>query len=125
MKTKTKIGKQVKKKLNRELFETIIIAKKNDAWLKVASLLSSPKSRRIIVNLSEIEKQTKEGDTVVIPGKILSQGDITKKIRVAALGFSESAREKLLKTKSEVVTLMEEIKKNPKANGIKIIGDSK
>ena len=40
---------------------------------------------------------------------------------MCALGFSLAAREKLKKTKSEVVSINEEIKKNPKAEGIRIL----
>ena len=69
----------------------------------------------------EINAHTKEGDTVVIPGKVLSKGELTKKIRLCALGISEVAREKLKKTKTEYATILEEIKKNPRAEGIKVI----
>ena len=73
------------------------------------------------LNLTEIEKNSKEGDTIVIPGKVLSQGDINKKIKVVALGFSEKAREKLMKSKSDPTSILEEVKKNPEAKGIKIL----
>jgi large subunit ribosomal protein L18e len=120
-KTKTKIGKQAERKTNPELFETVIIAKKNAKWLEVASIISSPKRRKIVVNLEQINKEAKEGEIIVVPGKVLSQGEITKKVKVAALGFSENAKEKLLNSKSEVILLKDEIKKNPDAKGIKII----
>ena len=73
------------------------------------------------LNLTEIDKDSKEGDTVVVPGKVLSQGEINKKIKVVALGFSEKAREKLMKSKSDPTTILEEIKKNPDAKGVKML----
>ena len=66
-------------------------------------------------------KETEEGDTVVVPGKVLSNGEINKKIRIVALSFSKEAEEKLGKKKCEVVSILEEIKVNPKAEGIKIL----
>jgi len=121
MKSKTKIEKQTKKKTSSDLVETIRTAKKNEKWLKVAGLLSTPRRERAQINLDEIDKNSKEGDIMVIPGKVLSQGELNKKIKIVALGFSESAKEKILKSKCEAIYILEEIKKNPKANGIKVL----
>ena len=120
MKTKTKVSKQESKKTNSELVETIRLAKSNKNWLGVAGMLSSPRKNWNNLNLSEIEESVKEGETILIPGKILSGGEITKKVKVVAMGFSEKAKEKLLKSKSEAVLVLEEIKKNPDAKGLKI-----
>ena len=121
MKTKTLIDKQLKKKKNPSLVETIIAAKKNKEWLEIASILSKSRRKRKNFNLSEIDKLSKQDEKIAVPGKILSQGEITKKINITALDFSETAREKILNSKSSINYLIEEIKKNPKAQGIKII----
>ncbi|MCH7567814.1 MAG: 50S ribosomal protein L18e [Nanoarchaeota archaeon] len=111
----------MKRKKDKEIVETIIAAKKNKDWNKVVQVISGSRRKYASVNLKEIEKQTTTGDTVVIPGKVLGIGNITKKVRVCALGFSDSAREKLKSANGEIVTIFEEINKNPKAEGIKII----
>ncbi len=121
VKSKTQIEKQTKRKTNSELVETIRNAKKNEKWLKVASLLSAPRKKRFEANLDKIDRESKEGDSIVIPGKVLSQGEINKKIRVIAVGFSESAKKKLLNSKCEVVYIIDEIKNNPEAKGVKIL----
>lgn len=123
VKSKTKIEKQTKKKTNSELVETILLAKKNEAWLGIASILSAPARKRISLNLDEISKKSKDGETVVIPGKVLSMGDMDKKLKIVALNFSESAKEKLKNNKCELIILKDEIKSNPKATGIKIINN--
>ncbi len=121
MKTKTKIEKQLQKKKNSYLVETIIVAKKKKNWVEVAGILSGPTRKRININLEKVDKEAEEGKTVVVPGKVLSLGEITKKIKIAALGFSEKAKEKLLKSNSEVLSIIEEIKKNPEAKGVIIL----
>jgi len=113
MKTKTKIDKQIQKKSNKELVETIIAAKKKDKWLKVARILSGPRRKAVSLNLGEINENSKEGDTIIVPGKVLSQGEISKKVKIVALSFSEKAKEKLLKSKIPSSSIIEEIKKNP------------
>lgn len=121
MKTKTKIGKQLKKKTSNELVNTIIESKKNEKWNGVAAILSGPRSRRLNLNLGEINRISKTGEALVVPGKILSQGEIDKKIKIIAFGFSENAREKLLKAGCEIKTISDEIKKNPDAKGLRIL----
>ena len=120
-KTKTKIESQIRRKTNNELVETTIAAKKKVKWLEVASILSSPRRESIDLNLGQIDFLAKDGDVVVIPGKVLSQGEIKKKIRVVAYKFSEKAKEKLLKEKIQISSIMDEIKKNPEAKGVRVL----
>ena len=121
MKTKSKIEKQLQRKTNSILVETIIACKKNKAWLKIAEILSGPRKNRTNLNLEELNKKIKDEKTVVVPGKILSQGELDKKIKIVALGFSEKAEEKLKKSGTETLIILEEIKKNPEAKGVKIL----
>ena len=119
--SKTKIKTQARRKTNPVLVETILAARKNSYWLKIAKLLSTPTNNFSSINLFEIDRQTTAGDTVLIPGKVLSKGELTKKVRICALAISEKAKEKLSSSKSEIVSILEEINKNPKAEGVKII----
>ena len=119
--SKTRINRKLKRKTSSDLVETIIKAKKLKAWLKIANLISTPRRKQPVVNLQDIDKETKEGDTVLVPGKVLGQGEISKRIRIAALYFSESARKKLKAGKCEQVSIKEEIKVNPKAQGIRVM----
>ena len=121
MKSNTLIEKQTKKKTNPEIVETIRLARKNKAWVEIASSLSTPKRKRVELNLDEINDQVKEGDKIVVPGKILGVGEIDKKIKIIAINFSEGAKEKLLKSKIGICKIIEEIKINPEAKGVKFI----
>ena len=121
MKSKTLIEKQLEKKTNPELVKTIIEAKKKKNWLEVAAMLSSPRANRINMNLDKINDEAKEGEIVVIAGKVLSQGELNKKIKVVALSFSEMAKEKIAKAKGEALTISEEIKKNPEAKNVRFL----
>jgi len=88
----------------------------------VASVLASPRRQHVALNLNEIDRNTKEGDSIVVPGKVLSQGDISKKVAIIAFAFSGKTKEKLLKTKSHATNIIDEIKKNPEAKGLKVLG---
>lgn len=119
--SKTKIGKRTRKKTNSEIVETLNAAKKNRAWMKVAQTISSSARNYSSVNLKKIDDECKEGDTVLVVGKVLGSGGMDKKLRVCALSFSESAREKLKEKKCEIVTILEEIRKNPKMEGVRVL----
>jgi len=119
MKSKSLIEKQLKRKTNSILVETIIAAKKAKGWNEVASLVASPRRNHKEINLSDINKIN--GKIVVIPGKVLSQGELEKKVKIVAISFSESAKEKIKKAGSEFNTILEEIKSNPEAKGVEIL----
>ncbi|MBI2629133.1 50S ribosomal protein L18e [Candidatus Pacearchaeota archaeon] len=118
---KAKVEKKLRRKTNPNLVETIIAAKKNMKWLEIANLISRPKRKQISVNLDQIDEKVKDGERVIVPGKVLGDGQLNKKISVIGMAFSQSAKEKLKKNKIETGFIIEEIKKNPEAKNIRII----
>lgn len=119
--SKTKIKARVHKKTNPVLVETLRAAIKHPAWKPVAAILSGSTRQYASKNLFEIDAETKAGDTVVIVGKVLSKGELTKKVKICTLSISEKAKENLKHSKSEVIYLLEEINKNPKMEGVKVL----
>lgn len=99
-------------------------ARENNAniWRAVAEHLSKSRRRRIAVNVSRINRYTQDGDEVIVPGKVLGAGLITHPVKVAALGFSEQARRKIIEAKGKCLSIPELIKLNPKGSNVKIIG---
>lgn len=117
----THIKSKARRKTNPSLSETIFLARKHRNWIQLAHILSGSTKKLSAVNLSELEPKASAGDTIIIPGKLLSSGNLTKKVRICALSASKEALNKLKKTKSEFVSISDEIKKNPKAEGVKIL----
>lgn len=99
-------------------------AKENEAsiWKAIAENLAKPRRKRIAVNVSRINRYTKDGDEVVVPGKVLGAGLITHPVKVAALDFSDQARQKIIKARGKCLSIPELIKANPKGSNVKIIG---
>ncbi|MAG52574.1 MAG: 50S ribosomal protein L18e [Nanoarchaeota archaeon] len=96
-------------------------SKKIKLWLRIANDLEKPTRIRRTVNLYKIDKFTREGETALIPGKVLSVGDLTKKLTIAAYQFSEKAEEKINKS-GKAIKLQDLIKENPEGKKIRIIG---
>ena len=106
--------------LIREL-KKLAITEKVKLWKRIATELEKPTRNKRIVNVSKLDKVTKDGDLIIVPGKVLSSGDLNHKLTVSACAFSEIAKMKILKN-GKVLSIRELMKENPKAKGIKIIG---
>ncbi|MEM4295714.1 MAG: 50S ribosomal protein L18e [Candidatus Anstonellales archaeon] len=80
---------------NAELLDTINTLKKDKRpfWRAVLKLIEKPRRKRVVVNLEKIEKFVEEGKTVIVPGKVLGNGTLTKKIVVAAFSYSKKAKQ--------------------------------
>jgi len=91
-----------------------------DIWHRVAEMLAKPRRQRIAVNISKINRYTKPGDTVVVPGKVLASGTLDHEVVVAAWAFSQKAYEKISK-KGECLSIDELVERNPRGSNVKII----
>ena len=84
----TKIKERARRK-TPELVETIALLRKQkkEIWYAIASTLARPRRKKVSVSLTKISKLTKQGDYVVVPGKVLA-GDIEHSIHLSAFSFS-------------------------------------
>jgi len=118
--SKTKLKVKIRRKTNTNLINLIHFLKKQSSfWMKVAELLAKPKRIAVSVNIEKIDRVAKPNSIIVVPGKVLSDGDLTKNITLAALSFSEKAKTKL--TKAHIVRIDALAKENKKGDGIIIL----
>ena len=106
---------------NPETIELIkkLKEKKESTWKNLAKILSKPKRNRATVNVGKINRYTKDGDVILVPGKVLGYGDINKKVVVVALSFSREAKRKIEQSGGKCKKIEEIIDEKPK--GIKIM----
>lgn len=91
-------------------------------WKRVADELQRPTRQRRIVNLSRINRYAKDGETIVVLGKVLGAGTLQRNVNVAALTFSENARQQILAAKGKPLSIAEVLTQNPKGSNVRIIG---
>ncbi len=84
--------------------------KKRSAY--IVRLMSKPKRQRVSVNLAKLEKLANSGENVIVPGKVLGRGTVTKKINVAAVVYSSDAEKKLKEAGCTVIGIKEMLKKD-------------
>ncbi len=95
---------------------------KAEIWRDIAEHLAKPRRKRLSVNLSRLDRHTQKNETIVVPGKVLSAGEISHPISVTAFAFSEKAKEKIKAANGKCVSFVDLVKKNPKGSDIRLIG---
>ena len=93
----------------------------SNIWGDLAERLNKSNRNRAEVNISQINRHTSEGDTVVVPGKVIGSGRLNHSLSIAAFDFSNRSRELILDNEGEILTIDELLEKNPKGEGIIII----
>ncbi|MDO8628643.1 MAG: 50S ribosomal protein L18e [Nanoarchaeota archaeon] len=86
-------------------------------WHRVADELERSTRQRCEVNLFKIEQFARDGEFVIVPGKVLGDGVLTKKVKVAAFKFSQSAKDKL----KNGMSLEQALKENPKGDKVRLL----
>ncbi|MDW8021505.1 MAG: 50S ribosomal protein L18e [Nitrososphaerota archaeon] len=97
-------------------------ARRASFWKRVIAEAEVSRRNRRVVNLYKLNRLTKEGDVVYVPGKVLGTGEIDHPITISAFAFTRKAYEKLLKAGSTILTTGEFAERYPRGGGVKIIG---
>ena len=106
--------------LIKELKE-LYLKNKVKLWKRIAYELEKSTRKRRIANLYKINKYTREGEIALVPGKVLSLGNLDKKLTIAAYQFSNQAKQKINKI-GKAISIKELIKQNPQGKKVRIIG---
>jgi large subunit ribosomal protein L18e len=80
-------------------------AKRKPVYKRVYELVAVPSRRRAAVDLYKISRHTKDGDNVIVPGKVLGTGPIAHSINIAAISFSAVALKNLKDANCKIVNI--------------------
>jgi large subunit ribosomal protein L18e len=69
----------------------------------------------------KLNQHSKDGETIIVPGKVLGVGELDHKVNVAALSFSTEAEEKI-GANGTCMSIEELMKKDPKGSKVRILG---
>ena len=116
------------RKTNAQLIEVIDQLKAQSretgsaVWRDVAIRLQKSRKNWAQPNLSRVSRYAPDGSVVVVPGKLLGSGEVTKSHTVAAYSVSSGAREKIEAAGGRCLTYNELMNENPKGTGVVILG---
>ena len=111
------------KKTVIRLLEKRFSETRQPVWKTIARVLGGPRRNEVRVNAGKIGIFGKlfPGKTLVVPGKVLSAGNVEGAVRVVAYQFSEQAAEKIRKSKGQVVELESFLESKSKASDIVLV----
>ena len=90
-------------------------------WRDIARRLQKSSQRWAEVNVDEIAKHLNDGETALVPGKVLGSG-IAPKMDVAAFSFSRSAREKIEAAGGTCFSIRDLVEHKSDGRNVRIIG---
>ncbi len=94
--------------------------KESPFQVSLARRLEKPTRQMSEVNLRQMETFAKKGETIVVPGKVLGTGELSKPLKIAAWKFSKDAEKKIKKAKGKTMTIRELVKKKPKGKKVRV-----
>ncbi len=90
-------------------------------WRDIALRLEKPRGNWAEANLSRLERYALDGETIIVPGKVLAAGSITKKLNVAAYDFSDAAETGIQAAGGKTMTIRELMESNPQGTKVRIM----
>ncbi len=91
-------------------------------WGSVADRLERPRHGGTPVNVAHLERLAETDEWVVVPGKVLADGAITKPLTVGAAGYSAEARVKIRAAGGTTLTIPEMLLAKPDGAGVRLFG---
>ncbi|KAF5410083.1 MAG: 50S ribosomal protein L18e [Candidatus Methanocomedens sp.] len=119
----SKIIKKTNLRVSGLISDLKTASRENDVkiWRDIALRLSRPTRNYTELNLSKINRHTCEDETIIVPGKVLASGTLEHKVNVVALGFSKSAKEKIVEKGGSCLTIEQLVKENPSGSNVRIM----
>ena len=90
-------------------------------WACVADTLERSRHRVRPVNVGHLERLAHPEETVVVPGKLLAEGSLTKPLTVAAFAYSAEARSKVRGAGGQALSLHDLLKARPDGAGVRLL----
>ena len=90
-------------------------------WRDIAIRLEKPSRNWAQVNISKTGQHVRDGENVIVPGKLLGSGDLDKAFTVIAYNASASAKAKIAAAGGKVLTMKEGVAAFPKGEKCRIL----
>ncbi len=99
------------------------LGKKNKVglWVTASKLLALPRRRCVAVNVSKVEKSVSEKEIALVPGKLLGDGVIERKLTIAAYVWTPGAKKRIESAGGSLLSIDELVDRNPKGTDVRII----
>jgi large subunit ribosomal protein L18e len=89
-------------------------------WASVADRLERARHQTTPVNVGHLDRLVDADGWVVVPGKLLAEGSLSKKITVAAFQYSAEARAKVHAAGGSALSIHDLLKAKPDGTGVRL-----
>jgi large subunit ribosomal protein L18e len=102
--------------------KTAAKASRKPVYKKAVKLLSKKTNQLVEVNVGKLDLVSAEGSVLLVPGKVLGEGDVSKKLYVGAVAFTASAAQKISSAGGEALLMKDFVAKFGEGKGVFLIG---
>jgi large subunit ribosomal protein L18e len=90
-------------------------------WRDIAERFEKPTKHFAEINLSKINRYSKDNETIIVPGKVLGSGNIDHPVTVAAFNFSMTAEQLIMSAQGKCMSIEQLMQTNPSGKGVRIL----
>jgi large subunit ribosomal protein L18e len=91
-------------------------------YRQAVKMLSRKTNRLVEVNVGKLDNMSSEGSVLLVPGKVLGEGDVTKELHVGAVAYTTSAAQKISSAGGEALLLKDFVAKYGEGKGVLLVG---
>ena len=95
---------------------------KKPVYKRAVKMLSKKTAQLVEVNVGKLDMISSEGSLLLVPGKVLGEGDVSKELHVGAVAFTASAIQKISSAGGEALLIKDFVAKHGDGKGVFLIG---
>jgi large subunit ribosomal protein L18e len=95
---------------------------KKPVYRRAVRMLSKRVNRLVEVNVGKLDAISAEGGILLVPGKVLGEGDVSKELHVGAVAFTGSAIQKISAAGGEALLIKDFVAKYEEGKGVLLVG---
>jgi large subunit ribosomal protein L18e len=97
-------------------------ASKKPIYRRAVKMLSKKTSQLVEVNVGKLDTISAEGGVLLVPGKVLGEGEVSKELHVGAVAFTGSAAQKISSAGGEALLIKDFVAKYGEGKGVFLVG---
>jgi large subunit ribosomal protein L18e len=96
-------------------------AHKAPVWRAAADRLARSRHQVFPLNVAHLERLAEPKQTILVPGKLLGEGSLTKPLTIGAISYSSEARSKVQAAGGTTLTILELLKTHADGKGVRLL----
>lgn len=97
-------------------------ASRKPVYKRAVKMLSKKNNQLVEINVGKLDLVSSEDGILLVPGKVLGEGDVSKKLHVGAVAFTTSAAQKINSAGGEALLMKDFVAKFGAGKGVFLVG---